>query len=177
MPAGITARLVAAEYESARSLIFAFKFDRNRRVGRALAQAMADALHGNPFARQAGIVIPVPIHRRRARDRGFNQADLLAEGLADALGIPWRNNVLVRHRPTPPQTEMESPEDRARNVADAFRVAEPVTVAGETVLLVDDIITTGATVSACAGALLEAGASAVVAAAVAHPFPKRTDRQ
>lgn len=135
------------------------------------------------------LVVPVPLHRRRLWQRGFNQSLLLARAwqrrAARRARAAWRGpdaaipapelapRVLVRHRYTPPQVRMSAAE-RHTNVADAFslhprlREAGPRPLAGRTVLLVDDVVTTGATLSACARMLRDAGAASVQALVVAR---------
>ena len=170
LPEFITARIILGEYEDARRCIFRFKFEGNRAAGRALANLLAEVVSQNPWGRAADIVLPVPVHRRRKRARGFNQSDLLARAVARQLGKEFRTDVLRRTKNTPPQTRMTTPAERKKNVQDAFAVSGEYDLTGRTVLLVDDIITTGATVSACARVLLDAGACTVMAAALAHPF-------
>jgi len=105
-------------------------------------------------------VIPVPLHPLKFREREFNQAELLARHLAKALNIPLENGVLKRVLPTLTQTRL-SREQRATNTAGAFAVAERVSPAGKRFILVDDVLTTGATTNACARALRKAGAGEV----------------
>ncbi len=115
------------------------------------------------------LIVPVPLHRRRLRAREFNQATELAAALretARALDAPLGRvaldaRALERTRDTPPQTGLDAPQ-RRRNVLDAFAVRDPARVRGRRVLLVDDVMTTGATADACAAALDRAGAAAVL---------------
>lgn len=104
-------------------------------------------------------VIPVPIHRSRRRERTFNQAELLAEGIAEGLGLPMISDLLVRSRRTTPQKELD-PQKRRRNLSGAFKICERSPAwkrYWRRVLLVDDIYTTGSTASACAQVLKQAG--------------------
>jgi ComF family protein len=112
----------------------------------------------------ADLVVPVPLHTRRLRWRGFNQALLLAQAFPD---IPLGREILVRNRPTLPQVQL-SHQERLTNVKGAFVVPEPDAVAGKAVLLVDDVYTTGATVKECAQALRRAGAGTVEVLTVAR---------
>ena len=114
------------------------------------------------------LLVPVPIHAERRRRRGYDQAVLLADSAAASLRLPT-DVALARERPTRPQFELGR-ERRAENVADAFRVrnASRSLVAGRWIVLVDDVATTGATLVACAQALLAAGASGVSACTVAR---------
>ncbi len=113
------------------------------------------------------LMVPVPVHAARRRERGYDQAELLARTAARHLGLPMVP-ALERVRATTPQYRLDR-RHRALNVADAFAVKDPhaPAIAGRTVVLVDDVVTTGATLSACAWALLAAGAVAVAAVTVA----------
>jgi ComF family protein len=123
----------------------------------------------DPEFRSMDLIVPVPLHRSRERERGYNQSALVARGLGQILGVPVSPRALRRNRGTRTQTEL-SAEERARNVEGAFEVRDPGKVAGLRVLLVDDVLTTGATLDAGAAALRKAGARQVYAAAVASPF-------
>jgi ComF family protein len=149
-----------------RSALHALKYAGERRLavplGTAIAARWAEAGAGGE------LLVPVPIHAERRRRRGYDQAVLLAEAAAESLRLPTVV-ALVRARPTRPQFELGR-ERRAENVADAFRVqdASRAVVAGRWIVLVDDVATTGATLVACAHALLAAGASGVSACTVAR---------
>jgi ComF family protein len=112
-----------------------------------------------PFG-QAVLLVPVPLHRSRLRARGFNQAALLAQELARRRGLPVALRALVRRRQTRAQPGLDSTA-RRRNLADAFEVRLPARVVGRSIVLVDDVLTTGATADACATALLRAGVARV----------------
>jgi ComF family protein len=112
-----------------------------------------------PFS-DLDLVVPVPLHPRRLRERGFNQSLLLARQVSKRQSIPLDFTSLQRVRQTAPQTRLSGPE-RRKNVRGAFRVTAPESVAGRRVLLVDDVFTTGATIQECTESLLEAGAKEV----------------
>ena len=134
--------------------------------------ALADVLAAQllPLALEAGWgldgVLPVPLGKRRRKQRGYNQAALLAFPLALGLGKPYLGKGLVRVRETRSQVGLSAAE-RRQNVAGAFLAPEPHLVEGKILLLVDDVMTTGATLSAAASALLAAGAREVYAVTVA----------
>ena len=113
------------------------------------------------------LVTAVPMSGRRRRRRGHNQAALFGALLASRCDLPFDEQVLRRHRATPQQARQPSLSARHANVRDAFR-ADPVRAAGRTILVVDDVTTSGATLNACAAALLQAGAAAVDGWAVAR---------
>ena len=132
------------------------KYQGVKRLADPMARAMASAL---ALIQPTGAecVVPVPMHPKRLRERGFNHAALLARKLGGLAGLPERE-ALARIRNTPQQARL-SEEERRANMTDAFAAAEPV--AGKRILLVDDVCTTGATVADCARALKQAGAAAV----------------
>lgn len=133
----------------------------------ALAEPMGALMAACPLPQpRPEVIVPVPLHRGRARQRGFNQAELLARAIGRAHGIPVAPRALVRVRLTPSQVRQASAAQRAANVAGAFACREDV--GGRVVLLVDDVATTGATLRACAAVLRAAGAVAVHAAVFAH---------
>ena len=132
------------------------KFHRDLAAGRLLTQAMAAAFSRLP---RPDVLLPVPLHRARLRQRGYNQALELARPLGRLLGLPVQAGLLLRSRDTAPQSRLEA-DARAANLRDAFTVAghapAPVHAA-----LVDDVMTTGATLQAAADALLDAGTERV----------------
>jgi ComF family protein len=110
--------------------------------------------------------VPVPLHPRKLARRGYNQAEAFGSGLAEALGCPNRPHALRRLADTDSQTR-KSRAERWQNVKSVFEVTDPRAVVGRHVLLVDDVLTTGATLEACGMALLEAGARSISIATVA----------
>ena len=144
--------------------IHLFKYRRRDRLATPLADLMLVWMDRLP---PVSLVMPVPLHPSRLRSREFNQALLLADRLADRLGLPLSFEQLVRVRPTRPQTELDRKE-RARNVRRAFAVREPAGLTGQHVLLVDDVLTTGATVNECARVLRRAGVESVTVLTLAR---------
>ncbi|MCU0865214.1 MAG: double zinc ribbon domain-containing protein [Planctomycetes bacterium] len=144
------------------ALVRTFKLDGDAAAGRLLARAMALALrrHGlGPKWRRA-ILVPVPLHAARRRERGFDQAAWLAAAIGQRLALPVEPTVLVRVRATLPQGDPRV-LSRAGNVDGAFAVAQPNRIAGRRVILVDDVLTSGATLRQCAALLRAAGATGV----------------
>lgn len=167
------ARSFAAYEGTLRALIQRLKYDGYRPLAKPLGRFLAEAarrLEEKPF----DLLIPVPLHRRRQRQRGFNQAALLAAQVSRLLNIPVGAKDCVRVRDTPPQTGLRA-ADRRKNVAGAFDVPEPQRVRGRRVLLIDDVLTTGATAHACAQALRDAGARRVWVATLARAHPGQAD--
>jgi len=141
-----------------------FKYHDKRAMAPELGGLLASYLASNPMP--GDVIIPVPSHPRRLRSRGFNQAALLGRELGKLTGLPVNEKLLARTKNAPPQVRMTSRQERLGNVAESFACASDVS--GQAVLLVDDVATTGATMSACAKALKDAGASLVWGLALAR---------
>jgi ComF family protein len=122
-----------------------------------LAQLFANEARDSLMARNLDVVVPVPLHWSRRLWRGYNQAAVPAQVLASSLGKPYRASYLWRYRQTPSQRSL-SPEERRKNVRKAFRASIPARYRNLTILLVDDVMTTGSTADACSRVLLNAGA-------------------
>ncbi len=139
-----------------------------KNVGERLGRDLGMALEASGTRAMVDIAVPVPLHRVKERERGFNQSAVLCRGISAVTGIPVEAKALARTRYTPSQTTLTASE-RRHNVAGAFAVRRRAraTIAGRRCLLVDDVLTTGATVQACAGALKSAGAASVIVAAAA----------
>jgi ComF family protein len=151
---------------AARAAIVTLKF----RSGRYLAPLMGEFMCAHLAARplEADVIVPVPLTPRRLRERGFNQAAILAEQVAAGLGLRVMNDAL-RREDRPSQRTLSAAE-RADNLRGAFTsvVDQRESIGGKRVLIVDDVVTTGATVSACADTLAEAGARQILALAFAR---------
>ncbi|MBI2982444.1 MAG: ComF family protein [Deltaproteobacteria bacterium] len=146
-------------------LIGRMKYRKEERLADFLGESLAEALGKETI--QADLIVPVPLHPARLRERGFNQASRIAETLGKLLGIGLEKYDLVRHRETPHQTTLPR-EERLKNLKDAFKIMRPEKFDGKKLLLVDDVYTTGATSTASTAALLKAGAKEVAVAVVAR---------
>jgi ComF family protein len=154
-------------YEGAlRASVLALK--REPYVSRRLAQLLLETQSRAPL-NSATLIIPIPLHRERERERGFNQAAVLGRAVARFSKLPFDEWSLARHLHTGRHRAGMDLRARRESVANAFTVERPRLVEGERILLVDDVFTTGATVSACAGALMQAGALEVFVLTVARP--------
>lgn len=163
-------RAVSIYEEPLRSCIHALKYDGNTRLAEPLGQLLAQACIN--YGMRADAIIPVPLHSERQQQRGYNHAYLLAQVCAARAGMPLRNDILVRHRATTAQVGLKSGE-RRQNVAGAFLCAPTFATGalqGRTILVVDDVYTTGATLEACAAPLFAAGAVAVWGLVLARPM-------
>jgi ComF family protein len=160
------ARAVAAHAGSMRKLVHALKFHDRHDARRLLGKWLVEA--GRDLVPDAELVIPVPLARRRLLMRRFNQAAILAREIARLTGLRYEPLLLVRTRATASQVGL-SRGQRRRNVAGAFAVPQrfAARVKGRKILLIDDVITTGSTVAACARALRRAGAARVDVLALA----------
>ena len=138
-------------------LLHNIKYRGRSDFGRFVGKMYGSALRATPRFAQVDSIVPVPLHWRKRRKRGFNQSSMFAQGLAESLEIEVIEGCLIRHQSTRSLTNMARHE-RVRSISKAFSVKGPEVVAGRCVLLVDDVLTTGATLEACALRLTEAGA-------------------
>jgi ComF family protein len=150
-----------------RELMHRFKYGKQRYLRRLLGGWLAEALDDDRLADiEPDVLVPVPLHPAREREREFNQAEELARWVTRLRGVPTAR-LLRRRRYTVTQTRFDR-EQRMRNLREAFEVRQNARVAGQHILLVDDILTTGSTLDECARVLVGAGAASVNAIAVAR---------
>ena len=164
-----------------RELIHLLKYEQVKPAADALGRMLAAAIHElePPFGDAPVIVLPVPLHRDKRRQRGFNQSEKIARAALKFVRANGRfildTDVLLRHRPTQSQIGLTR-HQRRENIRGAFKVAKPGAVSGREVLLVDDVFTTGTTVSECARILRRQGASKVWVATVARTLKLEAGR-
>lgn len=159
-PAWDRSRAAVLFEDEAAKLVHALKYRDRPEAGLLMARLMARS--GRRLIAEAHVILPVPLHRFRLWRRRFNQSALLAQRISALTGTPWRPDVLVRDRRTRAQVGLDA-EARRKNVRNAFAITPHglPAVGGRSVLLVDDVRTTGATAEACALALKKAGAARV----------------
>lgn len=174
---GVEAGFAAASFTGdVRELLLRLKYRREVALAPEAARLVFRARHRPALAALGPVdaIVPVPLHRRRRRERGFNQAERIARGVAPRFGAPIVA-AIERTRDTPSQIGRD-PAARRRNLRGAFRPAPRARVQGLAVVVVDDVVTTGATLAAAARALRAAGARRVVALAVAASGGSSVDR-
>ncbi len=135
-------------------LMHGFKYEGQKDLGRFLGRLMGNALRANPVVASIDALVPLPLHPAKERKRGYNQATVLCEGMAEALAKPVFTNLVMRRTHTETQTKKGRTE-RWSNMEGKFQLRDPSQADGRHLLLVDDVLTTGATLEACGRALLE----------------------
>ena len=162
--------------DTMREAILTFKYRKRFRIGDVLGERLASylppRLENHPVpdnGMEPDVIIPIPLHISRLREREFNQSAILAKHVAAALGLPVQYESLERIRATEPQWTLSSAQ-KVKNVKGAFKVTRPRAVKGANILLVDDIFTKGATANECAKALKKAGAKSVIVGTLATPY-------
>ena len=141
-----------------REAIHQLKYRNLRALAVPLAKLLQDYLITDPMP--AEVLVPVPLHQKRLRERGYNQSSLLARQLGKLANLPVVDDCLIRQRHAPPQARTATVEERQSNVTDAFACRDH-RLRDKQVLLIDDVSTSGATLDACAAALKAAGATSV----------------
>lgn len=154
--------------EAVRELIHNLKYLRVYAISHVLSGLLTDYLRhfGIRFPKNS-VLIPLPLHPRRERTRGFNQSLLISKSLSDAWGVPVYDGILVRTKNTKPQIEFRA-EERHTNIIGVFSVSSPEKIKGKTIILLDDVKTTGSTMEEAARVLKDAGAKKIWAITVAH---------
>lgn len=149
-----------------RKLIHQLKYKGIRELGFELGRIYARSLKSSGYLDGIDLIIPVPLHPSKQRKRGFNQSEIISKGISEVSGLPVDTISLVRTNSSATQTK-KSRYDRWTNVEGIFMIADNSRLTGKHVLIVDDVITTGSTIEACASEILKAEGSAVSVAALA----------
>jgi ComF family protein len=161
------ARALGAYEGSLREAIHRWKYEGKTYLTPFFAEWMEEGLNRHWGPHSLDLLIPVPLHTQRLRERGFNQALLLVKELSRRTGIPYRKTILQKKKPTIPQVNLSGTE-REKGLRGAFQVIGKEELLGKSVLLVDDVYTTGATVNECSKMLLRGGAERVNVLTLAH---------
>lgn len=156
------ARGIALYDKRMRKVIHSLKYEYHTEYISPLSRMVLDYFDTSNDYPALDAIVPVPLHPRRLRDREFNQSEVLFQPLSVRLNVPLINNVLYRTRYNIPQVGLNS-EERMKNVEGLFAAQNKTLIAGKTILIVDDVMTTGATINACSKVLKDAGATAVYA--------------
>jgi ComF family protein len=151
---------------STQNMLHAIKYKGNKLLAEHLGIMYGTEIVKS-FHHPLDYIIPVPLHKRRLRERGFNQSEFWAQGLSKSLDVPLDKHSLVRVHYTTTQTK-KSRTDRVKNVENAFKINNSSFLKGKSILLVDDVITTGATLEACGRALLSSGIRSLNIATIAY---------
>ncbi len=152
------------------ALIQGLKFHRRQNLARLLSSLLACTFYESWSREDFDLIVPVPLHYKRTRMRGYNQAELLARSLARQIAVPFSKSALDRVRSTPPQVGLTDSQ-RVENVRNVFRCRYPRHIARRRILLIDDVMTTGATAASSVRSLLEGGALRVSVLTVARVIP------
>jgi ComF family protein len=147
-------------------LVHELKYKGRKDIGIYLGRQYGSYLKNSPFFNSVDIILPVPLHKKKLMQRGYNQSEQFALGLMAAMKIPLDTNSLIRTRASETQTR-KARFSRWENVSGLFYISDPGKLAGKHILLVDDVITTGSTIESCTKALLSVPGSVISVAAIA----------
>ncbi|WP_424582307.1 ComF family protein [Tunicatimonas sp.] len=149
-------------------LLHALKYQNHPEIGEIVGKWFGHSLKENAHITGVDLIIPIPMHKKKQKKRGYNQCDYIMWGLSEILSIPWSTQILVKTENTESQTRKNRME-RYRNSYRSYAIRKNADIQGKHILLVDDVVTTGATLGACANLLLAGGCRAVSVAAIASP--------
>ncbi len=152
---------------TAQTLIHLLKYKQQEYIGSFLGYLLAEELKKNQLFDTIDMIIPVPIHQKRITKRGYNQLTLLGKTLSKELQIPFNESILIKTEPSRTQT-LKNKLDRRKNTENSFKLTDTSVLENKKILLLDDVITTGATIEACARELLKTKNVAISIASVAH---------
>jgi ComF family protein len=148
-------------------MLHALKYKGNQEIGCILGRSLGSAIKSSPRFNPLDAIIPIPLHSDRQRLRGYNQAACIADGCASVTGKPVWNDIVKRVRQTETQTK-KNRIDRWANLSSGFSLTRPERITGKQLLIVDDVVTTGASLEACAQCLLQASPSKLYIATIAY---------
>ena len=157
----------------AKNLIHRLKYDSWSRLKKPISVILRSYLKNLQFGVLSDnffknyIVIPIPLHKNRERERGFNQAELIGRIIAEEYGLPLENKILIRAKETKSQAELKNWEQRKENLESAFKIADSADLKNKNVILVDDVYTSGATINEAAKVLKSAGCKKIIAFVIA----------
>lgn len=163
---GFVSQYIFEKDKELQHIIHALKYDKKFLVGKFLGENLGKAFAAQFQSWNINLIVPIPLHHLKKAERGFNQSYYIAKGISIAAGISLNAKAVKRFRFTQSQTTMTLKE-REENIDGAFKVRKTENVKGKNVLLVDDVMTTGATISECGRVLLEADATRIYAATAA----------
>lgn len=161
-----TSRYYFTSDSALQGVLHALKYQGDKATGTLLGRLLGRSLADSGRFDDIDALIPMPLHPRKQRLRGYNQAEVIARGVSDVTGIPVIIDALTRRRFTDTQTK-KSRLERWRNVSDAFHLPDPGTLQGRRLLLVDDVVTTGSSLEACASLIRTSGCRGLCIATVA----------
>ena len=161
---GYHSKFVFETDKTLQQIIHELKYNQKFKLGEFLGRILAEGIKTRKW--QLDAIIPVPIHHLKKAERGYNQSDYIAKGLSNSLNIPYSTNTIKRVRYTESQTGLNI-DDRASNVANAFKLKSSKKIFGKNILIVDDVCTTGATLLECALVFYKAGANSIYASSIA----------
>jgi ComF family protein len=165
--ANATAYLFYRKDEQAQKILHAIKYKGNLALGNKMGKLMGQSLLLTDWHGEIDVIVPVPLHPKKQKLRGYNQSEVIANGIAERLNVSVSTDYLIRQRFTDTQTR-KGRYDRYKNMADVFETINHDRLAGKHVLLVDDVVTTGGTLEACASKLLEVPGVKVSIATLAY---------
>jgi ComF family protein len=163
---GFTSLFIFEKEKELQHIIHGLKYDGKFRIGIFLGKLLAEELNNQFSEWKIDFIVPVPLHHLKRAERGYNQSDFIAKGMHSILNIPVKSKIIKRIRFTETQTNL-SLVARKENMRDAFKLKNSRIVRGKKILLLDDVITTGATISECGRIILESGAAKIYAASIA----------
>ncbi len=140
-------RAVAFYEPTLREAIHLMKYERKQVISKHLIQLVQAHLPRDFASTDYDFLLPIPLHTNRLHQRGFNQAEQIAQGIAQVWGVPVRTDMLVRIKDTAPLSSLPSHEDRVKNITGAFEIRSPDLIQSRKILLIDDIFTTGTTIN------------------------------